>query len=116
MAVDGSAEIVHHALAHEIREVRLPDARHAADDGDPDEPEDERCEQLAVLVRDGDVEDRAKQEGRHHAEGRRAEDEPEDEHEPAAVGTEQAGDTSQVLAANLRISRALSEPRVGATA
>ena len=48
VAVDGRAEVVHHRLADEVREERLPDADHAGDDRDRDHPRDERSQEAEL--------------------------------------------------------------------
>ena len=82
MAVDGCAEVVHHRLADEVREQRLPDPEHARDDRDRDHPCDERGQQPELHGRlvglrvdlDRGVEHRAEQERRDDAEGGRHDD------------------------------------------
>ena len=99
MAVDRRAQVVHHRLADQVREQRLPDADHAGDDRDRDHPRDERGEQaeldgrLAGLRVDLDrgVEHRAEQERRDDAEPGRDDDQPADERQAGAVRAGTAG-------------------------
>ena len=77
VAVDGGAQVVHHALADLVREERLDDAEHAGGDGDRDHPGDEHVQQLLVVARAARVEDVAEQERRDRRRGRGEDDEAE---------------------------------------
>ena len=68
--VDLRAQVVHHPLADDVGQPRLPDAEDRGDDRDADHPGDEHDQQLVVVLRDRDVEDVAQQERRDHPQDR----------------------------------------------
>jgi hypothetical protein len=68
MPVDLRAQVVHHALADDVGEPRLPDAEHAGRDRDGDHAGHQQDQQAVVVLRDRDVEDVAQQERGDDAE------------------------------------------------
>ncbi len=83
MAVDLRAQVVHHALADDVREPGLQDAEHAGGDRDRDHARDERDQQPVVVLGDRDVEHVAQQERRDDAEAGRDDDQAQDRRQPA---------------------------------
>ena len=94
VAVDGGAQVVHDALADEVRQPGLADADHAGRDRDEDHPADEPAQQRRVPFGDRVVEDVAQQKRRDHAEACADRDQPEHRAEPRPVGTEERCDTA----------------------
>src|SRR5919205_505517 len=67
VAVDRRAQVMHDALADDVRQPGLADAEDAGGHRHADHPEDEQREQAGVALRDGLVEHLAQQERRDHA-------------------------------------------------
>jgi hypothetical protein len=107
MLVDRRAQVMHDALADDVREPGLSDAENPGHDCDPDQAEDEDREQRVIVLRQRVVEDVADEERRDDAEERREADEPEDGAEPHAVGPEQDEDAAQIRAPHGGIGRPL---------
>ena len=115
MAVDRRAQVVHHRLADEVREKRLPHADHAGHDRDRDHPRDEggeeaeldRCLPGLRVDLDRGVEHRAEEERRDDAEPGRDDDQAADERQAGAVRPEQPDDPAEVRLADGGVCRAL---------
>src|SRR5262249_387475 len=87
--VDGRAQVVHDALADDVRHPGLADAEDAGRDRDADHAPDQRDQQAVVVVRDRDVEDVAQQERRDHAEPGAQHDQRQYRGQTAAVRAEE---------------------------
>lgn len=96
MAVDGGAEVVHHVLAHEVREPGLRDAQCAGGDRDGNHSHHEPGQQRRVLMWDRLVYYGTEQERSDHCQAGRDEDERQHRTEAGAVGREQAADAAKV--------------------
>ncbi len=94
VAVDGGAQVVHDALADEVRQPRLTDADHAGGDRDEDHPADEPAQQRRVAVGDRRVEHVAQQKRRDHAEAGADRDQPEHRAESRLVRAKEGGDAA----------------------
>ena len=92
VSVDGRAQIVHHALADHVGDIRLPHGDRRGHDRDRDHPQHELGQQRAVAVRKGGVEHRPQQERRDHPEPGRDHDQRDHRSEPRLVGREQRDD------------------------
>ena len=107
MTEDGGTQVVHHPLAHLVREQRLRDADHAARDRDQDHAAREIREERGVPGRDCGVQDLLQEERRDHAEAGGEDDQREHRGEAAAVRPEEMGDPVQVRTAHGGVLRAL---------
>jgi hypothetical protein len=83
VAVDRGAQVVHHALADQVRQPRLRHAERPGGDRDGDHAGHQHRQQRGVALGDRVVEHRAQQEGRDHAQPRREADEREHDRQRA---------------------------------
>ena len=99
MAVEGYPQVVHHPLAHQVREVRLPDTDEAGDDWQHDHQPGLEVEQAQVARPGQVVDDQLDEDGIDDADSGGDQDRNGDDGQPAAVGPEEAGDAAQRPAA-----------------
>ena len=97
--VDGGAQVVHHALADDVRHVRLPHARRVGEDRDRDHRQHGHGQHGLVVLEDPDVERLPEQERLEDRDAGRDDDQREHGREPEAVGPEQRQDPAGVALA-----------------
>ena len=97
--VDGGAQVVHHLLADDVRDVGLPDARRLRDEGDADHPEHRLGQDRSVVPEEPVVQRPLDQERVEHADPRGEHDQRQHDAEPLAVRPEQAQDPAPVALA-----------------
>ena len=110
--VDGGAQVVHHALADEVRLPGLGDADHAGDDRDRDHPGDQDVEARRVDVRalcQDVVQEVAQEERRDDAEPGRDHDQAEQAQEARPVGLEEPRDPAAGAVAHRAASRLVAQ-------
>jgi hypothetical protein len=95
VGVQAIAQVLHHPVADEVRQVGLTDAEQTRDDGDGDHDRDERVEQTEVRSAVGEqrvVEYDLDEQRVDDAQPGRDQDRYEDQRSPAPVGLKQADD------------------------
>ena len=91
MTEHSCAQVVHHALAHLVRQKSLDDAERPGDDGDDDHPAGAERQRPDVVAGDR-LECALEQERRDHPECGRHHDQQQHACESQAVGREQTRD------------------------
>ena len=106
------AQVLHHALADDVVEVRLADADEARDDRDDDHQAGVEVEQPEVLLRDRLVDEQLEQVRVDEPEQARDDDREQDRGDRHAVRPEEAGDPADgPVALLLRHLRAVRSRR-----
>jgi len=93
--VEPVAQVLHHTVADDVRQVGLTDAEHARHDRDRDHHADEQVQEAEVRPSRGEqrvVEHDLNQEWVHDAQPRRDENRNENQRRTAPVGAKQAHD------------------------
>ena len=107
MGVEAVAQVLHHALSEQARQVRLANADRAAEDRDRDHDPNQHVEEMEVRVAAARlqrlVEDLFREQRVDDAETRRDEDREADERDPPPVGAKQASDAADQTATRSRL-------------
>ena len=97
--VDGGAEVVHHVLPDDVRQVRLPDVEGGRDDRDHDHRQHQHGQQRGLVLEDSLIEDASQQERLQHAEAGREDDHAQYDRQAGTIGPEQLQDPAAVALA-----------------